>query len=120
MGIREDGKQHYFERFPDQLQVLYGGRRGYLYIIDSDAGLTNTKGRTWESTDDKITDRCETIENVYEEILKEEKEGNVVIHRYDEIDSAEQKNHANYIKKHINDNGQMKPFYLRYFSDLWA
>lgn len=23
MGLREDGKQHYFERFPDQLRVLY-------------------------------------------------------------------------------------------------
>ena len=120
MGIREDGKQHYFERFPDQLQVLYGGKRGYLYIIDSNIGLTNTTGRTWESPVDKVIDRCETIENVYEEILKEEKKGNVVIHRYHEIDLAEQKMHANYSKEHnINENEQMKPFYLRHFSDLW-
>lgn len=32
MGLREDGKQHYFERFPDQLRVLCQGKKGYLYL----------------------------------------------------------------------------------------
>ena len=35
MGIRADGKQHYFERFPNQLDVLYKGMRGYLYWVDA-------------------------------------------------------------------------------------
>ena len=28
IGLR-DGKQHYYERFPEQLKTLYGGKRGY-------------------------------------------------------------------------------------------
>ncbi len=30
MGVK-DGIQHYYERFPDQLQVLYDREEGFLY-----------------------------------------------------------------------------------------
>ena len=51
---------------------------------------------------------------------KEEESGNVVIHRYSEIDPAEQKMHANYIRDHIDEEGkEMKQFYLSHFSSLW-
>lgn len=119
MGIREDGKYHYYERFPNQLEVLYANRRGYLYVLDSAKGLVNTKGRTWESDKDKAVDRCEIIDDVYEAILEEERKGNVVVHRYQDIDPVEQKMHANYIKEHLDDNQAMKPFYLKNFSSLW-
>ncbi|MBP3705604.1 MAG: hypothetical protein J6I98_08740, partial [Clostridia bacterium] len=63
---------------------------------------------------------CEVIEDVYAEILKEEANGNIVIHRYAEIDPAEQKMHANYIKEHIDEQGEeMKQFFLTHFSGLW-
>ena len=43
-----------------------------------------------------------------------------MIHRYSEIDPAEQKMHANYIKAHIDDEGkEMEQFYLAHFSSLW-
>ena len=58
--------------------------------------------------------------DVYTEILKEERNGNIVIHRYSEIDPAEQKMHANYIKVHMDDEGkEMEQFYLSHFSSLW-
>ena len=119
MGIREDEKYHYYERFPNQLEVLYSNRRGYLYVIDSERDLINTKGRTWESDKDKAVDRCEVIADVYEAILEEERKGNVVIHRYQDIDPVEQKMHANHIKEHLEYNQTMKAFYLKNFSSLW-
>ena len=52
--------------------------------------------------------------------MKEEQIGNIVIHRYLEIDPLEQKQHANYIKEHIDDEGEeMRQFYLTHFSSLW-
>ena len=39
MSLAKDGKQHYFERFPDQLKTLYNGKRGYLYLLDDPTGL---------------------------------------------------------------------------------
>lgn len=120
MGIREDGKQHYFERFPEQLKVLYGKKCGYLYVLNTNKGMENTKGRTWESKEDVLVDRCEVIEDVYLELLREEANGNLIIHRYAEIDPAEQKMHANYIKEHISESSEdMQRFYHTHFSSLW-
>ena len=120
MGLGRDGKQHYFERFPDQLRILYGGKRGYIYVIAMADGLINTKGHTWESEIDIPVHQYEVVDNIYTEILKEEQTGNIVIHRYAEIDPIEQKQHANYIKEHIDDEGEeMRQFYLTHFSSLW-
>ncbi|MBR3841537.1 MAG: hypothetical protein IKM20_10405 [Erysipelotrichales bacterium] len=120
MGLR-NGKQHYFERFPNQLEVLYKNKKGYLYILNDCRNLVNSTSHTWESDSDVVPDICEEIDDVYEEILKEEKLGNVVIHRYDEIDMEEQQMHANYCKEHINDEiyKEYRDFLIKHFSPLW-
>ena len=120
MGIREDGKQHYYERFPNQLKILYKGKQGYIYSIEAANGLKNTRGHTWESETDVPVCRCEEVADVYSEILKEEARGGIIIHRYSEIDPDEQKAHENYIKEHMDDEGEeMRRFYLSHFSPLW-
>ena len=120
MGLR-DGTQHYFERFPDQLRVLYDGKEGFLYRPVSPVVLHNTKGHTWESPVDVPVVFLEHIPNVYPEILKEEAAGNVIIHRYAEIDPAEQKMHANYTRDHLDDPlfAEYRDFLYRHFSPLW-
>ena len=120
MGLR-DGTQHYFERFPDQLKVLYNGKEGFLYQPVSNHGLRNTKGHTWESFADVPVVLAEHIPNVYTEILSEEAAGNVIIHRYAEIDPAEQKMHANYTRDHLDDPlfAEYRDFLYRHFSPLW-
>ena len=56
----------------------------------------------------------------YSEILKEEQAGNLIIHRYAEIDPAEQKAHANRIKEYKDTvSEEMKQFYIKHFSLLW-
>ena len=120
MGLGKDGKQHYFERFPHQLQVLYGGKQGYLYCPASEQKLTNTIGHTWESECDVPVYQREAVSDVYREILQEEARGNITIHRYHEIDPLEQKMHANYIRDHLQDEGEeMARFYYAHFSTLW-
>ena len=120
MGLKADGKQHYYERFPNQLKTLYGGKQGYLYMLDTYDNLTHTNGNTWESKTDIRVFQCEIIEDVYQEILKEEMHGNVIIHRYSEIDPSEQKMHANYIKEHLDAQGEeMIDFFISHFSALW-
>lgn len=120
MGLRSDGKQHYYERFPDQLRTLYSGKQGYLYMLSTSDNLVNTFGNTWESKADVPVNHCEVIEDIYCEILKEEANGNLIIHRYSQIDKAEQKMHANYIKEHLDLQGEdMKDFFVSHFSPLW-
>ena len=121
MGVGADGKQHYMERFPNQLEIIYAGKQGYLYCPASMDGLKRgKKGHSWESEQDVSVSQCEVIPDVYRAILQEEAQGNVVIHRYSEIDPAEQKMHANYIRDHLTDEGEeMARFYYSHFSSLW-
>lgn len=96
------------------------GRQGYIYLLDSTDGLTHGKGHSWESKHDVPISQCESIADVYSEILREESLGNIIIHRYAEIDPAEQKKHANYIRDHLTDEGEeMAKFYCTHFSALW-
>lgn len=120
MGLR-NGAQHYFERFPDQLKVLYDGKEGFLYRPVSSVMLKNTNGHTWESPVDVPVVLQEHVLNVYAEILLEEAVGHVIIHRYAEIDPAEQKLHANHIRDHLNDPlcAEYRDFQYRHFSPLW-
>lgn len=100
--------------------TLYKGRQGYIYLLDSTDGLTHGKGHSWESKHDVPISQCESIADVYSEILREESLGNIIIHRYAEIDPAEQKKHANYIRDHLTDEGEeMAKFYCTHFSALW-
>ena len=120
MGLRE-GRQHYFERFPNQLEVMYKNKIGYIYKVYSKDGMTHSKLHTWESNVDVPIDGCEYIQDVYEEIIKEESLGNVVIHRYEEIDPIEQKMHANHIKEHLDDEEyrEYRDFLIQHFASLW-
>ena len=63
----------------------------------------------------------EYVPDVYAAILGEEKAGNVVIHRYDEIDPAEQKDHANHLRDYAMNNPQLtyRDFLIEHFSPLW-
>ncbi len=120
MGPR-DGVQHYFERFPDQLRVIYGGKEGFIYRPVSSGTLEHTRDHTWESHEDVPVVLHEYVPDVYTAILEEEKAGNVVIHRYDEIDPAEQKDHANHLRDYALNNPQLtyRDFLIEHFSKLW-
>lgn len=120
MGPR-DGVQHYFERFPDQLRVIYGGKEGFIYRPVSAGTLEHTRDHTWESHEDVPVVLHEYVPDVYAAILGEEKAGNVVINRYDEIDPAEQKDHANHLRDYAMNNPQLtyRDFLIEHFSPLW-
>ncbi|MDE7263493.1 MAG: hypothetical protein K2N64_02370 [Anaeroplasmataceae bacterium] len=120
MGLDSEGKQNYYERFPNQLKTLYSGKKGYIYFLKDHENLRKVKGYTYESEQDVPVSCCEEIDDVYNEILKEEAKGNIMIHRYLEIDPVEQKMHANYIRDHLKEEGEeMQKFYLTHFSSLW-
>lgn len=120
MGIK-DGIQHYYERFPNQLRVMYDGKEGFLYQPISNDTLANTNGHTWESHVDVPVVLREHILDVYAEIRREEAAGNVMIHRYYDIDPEEQRMHASYIREHLDDPlfAEYRDFLLRHFSPLW-
>ena len=50
-GIDEDGIPVYYEQFPQQLKILYGGRSGYIYTVINNGEIVSghTNG-VWIST----------------------------------------------------------------------
>jgi hypothetical protein len=120
MGLK-DGMQHYYERFPDQLAIMYRGKEGFLYRPVSGGSLTNVSGHTWESHAAVRVILHEHIPDLYAEILREEACGNVIVHRYKEIDPEEQKMHANYVRDHLDDPmfAEYRSFLFCHFSSLW-
>lgn len=121
MGLRKDGKQHYFETFPDQLKVLYEGKEGFIYTPVSTGTLQNTRDHSWESHVDVPVVLQEHVSDVYAEILKEKDAGNVIVHHYEDIDPIEQKEYANHIRDTLNDvsDAGYREFLYRHFSTLW-
>ena len=100
---------------------MYDGKEGFLYQPVSNVNLTNTKGHTWESHVNIPVILHEHVLNLYAEILREEAGGNMIIHRYSEIDPDEQKLHANYIRDHLDEPlyAEYRDFLFQHFSSLW-
>ena len=121
MGPDKNSKQHYYERFPDQLKVMYAGRDGYLYTPVSEEGLVRTKGNSFESVMDVPVTLFEHVTDVYAEVLKEERAGNVIVHRYADIDPEEQRQMILSIREgwKRGEFAEYSDFVYEHFSPLW-
>ena len=120
-GTNGAGIVHYFERFPDQLRVMYGGRTGYIYSVAPTDGLSPSKPFAYESERDLPVASCEAIPDVLSALRSEEAVGTLVVHRYDEIDPLEQREQANYLRDHLHESlyDGYRDFLIRHFSPLW-
>lgn len=119
VGLREDGKLHYFERFPLQLETLYKNKKGFLYKVKDTSNFIHTSGFTYESIKDVRIDEVEIVDDVYEQIIEEINAGNLVMHTYDSIDKKEQEMMAEHIREvDMKDPRQEAtwPFYQLHFS----
>lgn len=83
----EDGVVHYEEQFPNQLAAFYDGVAGYMYSVRVSDKFTRMPGREaiWYSSEDVPVEETIYIPDVYEEILRREKEGKVQVIRFDEV-----------------------------------
>lgn len=116
----------YYEQFPDQLRAFYDGVKGYLYSV---------RNKSFEKTDEEdmyvnkstvSMDKCEIIDNVYEEILRIESAGNLKIVRYKSL-SAEEQNRivdmiVGYIEKKqllLSPMSEEAVFISTYYREAW-
>jgi hypothetical protein len=85
--INNEGIVEYIEEFPNQLYEFYNGNRGCIYECDEDSNdiyESHIKGVFISSVPIRVS-KTININNTYEEILKEEKLGNIIIKRYDTL-----------------------------------
>ena len=85
-GIDDNGIPVYYEQFPQQLKILYGGRSGYIYTAINNGEIVSghTNG-VWISTQPIKVTSASFIKDVYDEIIKAEGNGEVQIIRYEDL-----------------------------------
>lgn len=120
-GVGKDGKVYYDEKFPSQLEVLYRGKRGFLYETDAQAEQARVPG-IWLCRKEATITGVEEISDVYEAIKREIERGTVVLLRYEEL-TLEQKaqNHAGIVNeiRRFPVTPQKEAFYRKYFPEAW-
>ena len=126
-GWMKDGIAYYEEQFPDQLKTFYQGISGYLYGISDNESIQSVGNRTnmFYCLGNVAVAETIHIPDVYDEMLKYELEGKLVVLRYNE-QSPQRQNElidlmARGIVRHAfyADNTQMKEFMKRNFIKAW-
>ena len=90
--IREDGMPVYNESFKDGLWEFYGGVKGYIYTCNADFEMdenTKIKHAVISRYPVDIQD-IDVVESAYDRIIEYEKQGALIINRYEDL-SDEQK-----------------------------
>ena len=117
----------YEEQFPNQLEVLYKGAKGYVYCVEKteDMGTVDDHENMYYSLTDVSVCDCIYIKDVYEEMMKYEKEGKFKVLRFLEAEKAKQEEWTKRIAEVILQRGFLHEdtdkarFYKKYFKDSW-
>lgn len=84
-GYTKEGKIYYEEYYPDALKNLYQGKGGFLYTCEEgEYQHTQIPNECVSKYAVRILD-CKPIKDAYEEILKEEKAGNLFIRNFHDL-----------------------------------
>lgn len=124
----KNGKVYYEEQFPDQLKAFYKGVSGYLYCIPHTEDFARVEDREdmWYSEKDAGIAEVRYIPDVYEEMMKYEKEGKFEVIPYDRVSPERIRDLYEYMAKKLVNNGIVQlpdceeaVFYQTYFEPVW-
>ena len=124
----KNGKVYYEEQFPDQLKAFYKGVSGYLYCIEHAEEFTPVDGweEMWSSRKDAEIEEVQYIPDVYDELMKYEKEGRFEVISYEKVAPERIKDLYEYMARKLVNNGIVKQpdceeavFYRTYFESVW-
>lgn len=121
-GITQEGLVRIEEYYPNAMEDTFKGVSGYIYQVNQLKEMKPLNGikDVFVSQEEVNIDDCEYIEDAYEELLKAEKKGKIVIQRFEDI--TEQK--SKWIEKTIlneylnSNNDDYKEFLIDKFTWL--
>ena len=122
-GVGDDGVIHYDEKIPHQLEILYQGKSGYVYEVETDAEPTKINGIYSTSHDLQIVD-MEHIPNAYNAICNEIVKGNVDILYYEKLTAEQRALNEEGIRRWFLAEQEMNPkkeaFLRTHFPAAWV
>lgn len=126
-GVNKSGIIVYDEHFPNQLESLYRGVKGFLYHFNSDCHFEETAKRTvWVTRKPVHVMAVERIEDVYDALLTEEKKGLIKINHYESWTSEKKKDihemmiYSLFIKDFNSMPHTRTSFYKKNFTEAYA
>jgi hypothetical protein len=126
-GFNADGRVEYTESFPNALEEFYGGLSGSIYeCLGQFEDNPNTKVPTAVISREKIIVRNEIIvDDALEYILRQEYDGNIIIHKYENLSEehlkCERRMILSVIKNQnlITTESPYKDFIIEKFPAIW-
>ena len=124
----EQGKVKYFEYYPNALEDVFKGQRGYIYCCVEDSRMYNPTNIKDVFVSDTMvrTESCYEIFDVHDKLLEYEKEDKLIIQRFDALTQRQK----NYIKQMIlgeitrydlicNPEIEYSKFIKTRFAEIW-
>ncbi len=98
-----DGRLHYDEYFDRALETIYQGRKGYVYACECRA--TPLAGMPWIylSEEPVPVGECRAIDDLYEDLLRDEADGRLIIHRFATLPDSFKTTIDQMIRREIDD-----------------
>ncbi len=126
-GFR-DGIPVYTEYYPDALADIYKGKAGFIYEFEDVEGAENPTDINCACVCTELikTEKVTEIRDVYEYLLENEKKGELIIERYEELSDKKKQWIENIIKSEIaeydlknNADNSYARFIANRFPDIW-
>lgn len=124
-GYTKDGQIYFEEYFPNALELLYRGKRASLYLCDPETVETTRIPNEAASNSPVPILKEIIIEDACEALLEQEKQGTLVIRRYEQLSEKERiwirNAEAETIQKHdlLNTPGPMANYYRTHYPESW-
>ena len=108
-GFNKDGIPIYTEYYPNALADVYNGQRGYIYQCHQTEDMSNPTNinDAYVCPNPIVVDKCVTIDDVYANLLEYEKDGRLIIRRFEEFSDK-------LCIKRVNINEQIKQEIFNY------
>lgn len=125
-GYTKEGRIYLDEYFPNALEVLYRGKSASLYLCDP-TSVEQTKIPNEAVSETEVPVIVETaVQDVYEALLEQEKQGALIIRRYYELSDKMLdwicKAEADIIRNAdlLQTSGPMADYYRAHYPESWA
>lgn len=125
--IREDGMPVYNESFANGLREFYSGVKGFIYTCDGPFQTDrNTKISPAVISKEPVPVlETDLVEDAYERILEYERDGLLIINRFETLSEAQRQKDQNMILQTIKNKNLLKgdhpmaAFVAEKFPDIW-
>ena len=113
-GIASDGRVRIEEYYPNATKETFAGVSGYIYKVNNLEDAKPLRGiqDVFVTQDEIAVDGCEYVSDAYEEILRAEHEGKILIERFEDITPKKREWIINTMKNEYenSDNDDYKDF----------